>query len=98
MVIRSTAHILPSSDSSDVESRLTLVEQLLATEDPALVARRGLEWLAKYAGTRQAVCLLLDEKEQRLVPAGGLGVPTSRLDDACVWLEETDHPLVQLLT
>ena len=97
-MIRSTAHVLAPPDGSDLESRLLLTEHLLASEDPGVAATRSLDWLVGRAGVRQAVCLLLDNQEQRLTPVASVGVTPGRLEDWSLPLEETDHPLLQTLS
>jgi PAS domain S-box-containing protein len=67
--------------ASDAAARLELLEFFLAhSEDVARCAQASLEWLARCAGLRQAVCLAVDTDANMLVALAGLRVPAGDVE------------------
>jgi signal transduction histidine kinase len=80
------------------EGRLALLEFLLASEDPAELAARCLEWLGAHGGMREGHCLVVDTERTRLVHLVSHGAPRGAPDGFGVDLEARDHPLIRALT
>jgi PAS domain S-box-containing protein len=80
-------------------SRLELLEYYLVhTEDPARCAHASLEWLARYAGVKRSVCLLVEPDVGALVGFAGYGISA---DDVALFtspLSDTRDPLVAALS
>jgi PAS domain S-box-containing protein len=79
------------------EEQLALLEFLLASEHPAEMARRCLEWLGKHAGVHEGHCLALDRERKRLVHVAGVGAQPVTVNGFGVDLDEQGHPLIQAL-
>ena len=62
-------------------SRLELLEYYLAHHDDlARCAQASLDWLARYAGVKRAVCLAVDAESSLLVGFAGVGVRTESVE------------------
>ena len=60
---------------ADATARLELLEFYLGqNEDLARCTQASLEWLARHAGVRRSVCLVVDAAASLLVGVGGYGV------------------------
>jgi hypothetical protein len=80
------------------EEQLALLEFLLASENPADMARGCLEWLRKHAGVHEGHCLALDPERNRLVHVAGIGAQPVTVNGFGMDLDEQGHPLVQALS
>ncbi len=84
--------------AAGAEARLGLAEFLLTCDDRETCAQSAVEWLGDHAGMRQAVCLVVQEGEpRRLAGIAGFGVPTSKVKQFSMAVEDSEHPLVQAL-
>ena len=96
MIRFSEARSLTRAEASiDAGARLALTEMLLASDDAVDAARRCLEWLARHARLRAAICLIATHEDVAMLrPAATHGLHPGALNGFVVNLEERDHPLV----
>jgi signal transduction histidine kinase len=80
------------------ETRLALLEFLLATEDAAEMADRCLEWLGRHGGMQEGHCLVVDTERTRLVHLISHGARRGAPEGFVVDLEAHDHPLIRALS
>jgi len=85
------------SESSSV-ARLALAEHLLASDDAAECAQRAVDWLARHAGAKAAVCALLDPETDELRALAGFGVTGAQLKRLSVHRDEVAHPVAVALS
>jgi PAS domain S-box-containing protein len=87
-----------AASSAPRTARLELLELYLAHHDDlARCAQASLEWLARHAGVRRSVCLVVDAESKRLLGAAGHGVAK---DDVALFtwpLGDRDDALVSAL-
>ena len=78
-------------------ARLELLEYyLIHYEDLARSAQTSLEWLARHAGVKRSMCLVVDNDAGLLMGLAGLGVPCET--EPFQWpLSDTRDPLVAAL-
>jgi PAS domain S-box-containing protein len=75
-------------------ARLDLLEFYLTHQDDLLAcAQASVDWLAKYAGIRRSVCLVVDDESRVLIGAAGHGVPRSEVSLFRSSLSIPDDPL-----
>jgi len=86
-----------ASANAASESKLALLEFLLASEDPAECAQHSVDWLGEHTDAAEILCAVVDGEHKRLVGIAGYGVMPSRLADFSIDLEEREHPLVAAL-
>jgi PAS domain S-box-containing protein len=80
-------------------ARLELLEYFLVHyEDLPRCAQASLEWLARHAGVRRAVCLSIDSDAGLLVGVAGVGVSPDDVEEYATALSHPPHPLVRALT
>jgi len=80
-------------------ARLELLEYYLAHhEDLVRCAKASVDWLARHAGTRRALCLAVDPDANLLVGLAGTGVPIEDVEVCSVPLSDAQDPLVRALT
>ena len=96
MIRFSEARSLTRAEASiDAGARLALTEMLLASDDAVAAARGCLEWLARHARLRAAICLIATHEDvATLRPVATHGLHRGALNGFAVNLEERDHPLV----
>jgi PAS domain S-box-containing protein len=79
-------------------ARLELLEYYLAHhEDLVRCAKASVDWLARYAGVRRAVCLAVDSDASLLVGLAGTGVSVDDVEVFSAPLGDTHDPLVRAL-
>ena len=81
-----------------LEERLTLLEFVLASENPEEIAARCLAWLGDHGGMREGHCLLVDTERTRLVHLASHGQPPNTPTGFVVDLNAGDHPLIRALS
>jgi hypothetical protein len=87
------------STTATATARLELLEYYLAHhEDLAACAQASLDWLAKHAGIRRSVCLVVDSESSTLVGVAGCGVPTDHVEMFSWPLSDTHDPLTSALS
>jgi PAS domain S-box-containing protein len=80
-------------------ARLELLEHFLAhTEELAHCIDAGLAWLARHAGVRRSVCLLLDAESRTLVGIGGYGVSSEEVELFSWSVTDRRNPLAAALS
>jgi hypothetical protein len=94
--VRTIARNPPSAGNA---ARLELLQYyLLHSDDAARCAHASLEWLARYSGVKQALCLAIDADSNELVAIAGWGLPSSDVDLFSVPLTDARDPLVAALS
>jgi PAS domain S-box-containing protein len=94
--VRTIARNPPSAGNA---ARLELLEYyLLHSDDAARCAHASLEWLARYSGVKQALCLAIDADTNELAAIAGWGLPSSDVDLFSVPLTDARDPLVAALS
>ena len=79
-------------------ARLELLEYFLGHhEDLPRCAQASLEWLARHAGVRRAICLAIDGDAGLLVGVAGIGVSPGAVEEYAATLAHTHNPLVRAL-
>jgi PAS domain S-box-containing protein len=71
---------------------------LVHHDDVARCAQASLEWLSRYAGVRQSVCLAIDVEANMLVGIAGHGVASEDIELFSWPMSDTHDPLVAALT
>jgi len=80
-------------------SRLELLEYYLAHHDDlALCAQASLEWLARHAGVKRSICLIVDAESSLLAGLAGTGVRTEDVELFSWPLSDPRDPLVAALS
>src|SRR5262245_14628050 len=79
------------------ESKLSLLEFFVGSEDGAACAQQAVNWVCAHTPVSRALCLGIDNASRRLVPLAGVGVMTDRLVDLSLDLDDPVHPLVDAL-
>src|SRR5687767_5346303 len=80
-------------------ARLELLEYYLVHyEDLARSAQTTLEWLARHAGVRRSLCLVVDSESGMLTGIGGVGVRTEEVELFSWPLSDSRDPLVAALS
>ena len=83
---------------ADATARLELLEQYLEQpEDLGRCIQASLEWLARRAGVRRSVCLVVDGDGTHLVGVDGYGVSHEEVELFSWPLTDTRDPLVRVL-
>ena len=83
---------------ADATARLALLESYLEQpEDLARCIQASLEWLARHAGVRKSVCLVVDADATHLVGVDGYGVSHEDVELFSWPLTDTLDPLVRVL-
>ena len=88
----------PRPPESAALARLALAEHLIASDDAAECAQRAVDWLARYAGAKAAVCALLDPDTDELRALAGSGVTAQQLKRLAVHRDEEGHPMAFALS
>src|SRR5438552_8343143 len=83
---------------SNALARLALAEILLASDDPVECAQRSVDWLARHAGAKRAVCALLDPESDELRALAGMGVTAAQMKRLSVHRDEEAHPVALALS
>lgn len=79
-------------------ARLELLEFYLAHhEDLLQCSQASLDWLARYAGVRRALCLAVDADAGQLIALAGVGIPSAQVNSFSVSLADALDPLVRAL-
>ena len=79
--------------------RLELLESyLIHQDDVARCAQSSLEWLARHAGVRRSICLIVDRDPGTLMGVAGYGVPAEDVDLFAWPLADPRDPLVAALS
>jgi PAS domain S-box-containing protein len=79
-------------------ARLELLEYYLAHhEDLVRCAQASVDWLARYAGVRRAMCLAVDSEASQLVGLAGVGISTDDIELFSLSLAESHDPLIRAL-
>jgi PAS domain-containing protein len=86
----------PTPVGTNAEAKLGLMEFLLGSVDLDASARQGLDWLARHAGVRQAVCAIVDNTGSYLLAIAERGLSDSAWAFS-LSLYDGDHPLVAVL-
>jgi PAS domain S-box-containing protein len=82
----------------DTTARLELLEYFLAHyEDLARCADASLQWLARYAGVKRSVCLVMDGDASMLVGLAGHGVASEEVELFAWPIADAPDPLVTAL-
>ncbi len=85
--------------SAGSPARLELLEYYLINhEDVARCAQASLEWLARHAGIRQAVCLASDSDSNMLIGVAGIGVASADVELFSWPLSDARDPLIAALS
>jgi signal transduction histidine kinase len=92
----SSAPLRPAE--SGALARLALAEHLIASDDPVECAQRSVDWLARHAGAKAAICALLDQDTEELRPLAGCGVTQAQLKRFAVHRDEDGHPMAVALS
>ena len=83
---------------SNALARLALAEILLASDDPVECAQRSVDWLARHAGAKRAVCAMLDPESDELRALAGMGVTAAQMKRLSVHRDEEAHPVALALS
>ncbi len=86
------------SPEPNAVARLALAEQLIASDDAAESAQRAVDWLARHASAKAAVCALLDPDTDELRALAGFGVTAAQLKRLSVHRDEEAHPVAFALS
>jgi signal transduction histidine kinase len=95
--VASVAHLdaLPHSRGSiGSKAKLSLVEALLAEQEPRACAVLTLRWLSRHAGVERAMCAMVDGESGRLAGWTGLGLSLAAVDTFSLDLADRTHPLI----
>jgi signal transduction histidine kinase len=95
--LASTSAAARPAESSAV-ARLALAEHLIASDDATECAQRAVDWLARHAGAKAAMCALLDPETDELRPLAGSGVTPAQLKRLAVHRDEETHPIAFALS
>ena len=92
------ARLAPTStpqrpSESNALARLALAEQLIASDDAAECAQRAVDWLARHAAAKAAVCALIDPETDELRALAGFGITPAQLKRLSVHRDEGAHPV-----
>jgi signal transduction histidine kinase len=79
------------------DAKLALVEFVLGSLDIEASADQALDWLATYAGVRQALCMAVDASGRHLLSVGERGVELAASWGFSIELADQDQPLVRML-
>src|SRR5688500_16713683 len=80
-------------------ARLELLEYFLVHhEDLVRCAQASVDWLARHAGTKRALCLAADAEANTLVAVAGVGVANDDLERYSWQLFDSRDPLIAALT
>ncbi|MBI3050713.1 MAG: PAS domain-containing protein [Acidobacteria bacterium] len=91
----SRAKVSPSAEAA----RLELLEYyLLHHEDLARCAHASLEWLARHAGVKRSMCLVVDGDGGVLMGMAGYGVPSEEVELFAWPLSDARDPIVAALS
>jgi PAS domain S-box-containing protein len=90
----SRAKASPSPEAA----RLELLESYIIHDDVARCALLSLEWLARHAGVRRSMCLLLDRDQGQLVGVAGRGVRTEEVELFAWPTSDARDPLVAAMS
>jgi signal transduction histidine kinase/PAS domain-containing protein len=82
---------------ASAEAKLALVEFLLGCDDLGTCAQHSVEWLARYVGTKQAMCAALDADPNRLFGISSQGMSSARAVEFVLDLGDRKHALVDAL-
>ncbi|HMC33604.1 MAG TPA: ATP-binding protein [Myxococcales bacterium] len=83
---------------SNALARLALAEQLIASDDAAECAQRAVDWLARRAAAKAAVCALVDPETDELRALAGFGITPAQLKRLSVHRDEGAHPVAFALS
>ncbi|MGE5815214.1 MAG: ATP-binding protein [Acidobacteriota bacterium] len=83
--------------ANDAESRVRLLEFLLASVDLQGSARKGLEWLAAHAPVEQAIVAVVEPSSNHLIAIAEYGLPPAAVANFSVGLLDDEHPLAAAL-
>jgi signal transduction histidine kinase len=83
---------------SNAFARLALAELLLASDDAGECAQRAVDWLARNAGAKSALCALIDPETDELRALAGYGVTAAQMKRLSVHRHEEAHPLALALS
>ena len=87
--------VVPSAQDT---ARLELLEHFLAhQEDLAACAQSSLEWLARHAGVKRSICLIVDREGGLLVPTAACGISRDDIEPLVLPLDTRD-PLAGALS
>src|SRR5688500_9590426 len=79
-------------------ARLELLEYYLAHhEDLTRCTQASLEWLARHAGVKRSVCVVVDSESKMLVGIAGYGVPSDDVEMFSWPMSDTRDTLVRAL-
>ncbi|HEY7216735.1 MAG TPA: ATP-binding protein [Thermoanaerobaculia bacterium] len=76
------------------KAKLSLVEALLAEQEPRACVVLALRWLSRHAGVERAVCAMVDGENGRLTGATGMGLSLAAVDAFSLDLGDRTHPLI----
>src|SRR5918993_2207180 len=80
-------------------ARLELLEYYLAHhEDLVRCAQASVDWLARQAAVRRAICLAVDGEASQLVGLAGVGVSVGDVELFSLPLSESHDPLIRALS
>jgi PAS domain S-box-containing protein len=80
-------------------ARLELLEYYLVHhEDLVRCAQASVDWLARHAGIKRALCLVVDAEQNTLVAIAGAGIPADDLERYSWQLFDSRDPLIAALT
>src|SRR5687768_1896549 len=77
---------------SKPEAKLSVLEALIGSVEPADCAERSVEWLVEYGGAEEVVCLEVAAKEPRLVGLAAAGVRNAEVELPGIDLASRDNP------
>src|SRR5688500_8906952 len=79
-------------------ARLELLEYYLAHhEDLVRCAQASVDWVARHASVRRALCLVVDSDAGQLVGLAGVGVSADDIELFSLALSDSHDPLVRAL-
>jgi len=81
----------------DPESKLSLVEFLLVSNDLQASARRAVDWLTAHTHVKQAVVAVLEPGASSMVLVAEHGVTASAIVDFSLTRDDAVHPLIQAM-
>jgi len=96
-VPRSAAATAVQFAGVDPESKLSLVEFLLVSNDLQASARRAVDWLTAHTHVNQAVVAVLEPGASSMVLVAEHGVTASAIVDFSLTRDDAVHPLIQAM-
>jgi len=87
----------PDVRKPPMKARLALAEFLLASGDLQASARQSVDWLARYAGVRQAIVAVVDPASPHFLLVAEHGISSAAIADFVIGRDDTAHPLVQAM-